>query len=117
MQEQLDELLRERKLTNQTVKQFTTVVSEPEVDVTPLPSKSKQGAGVNDENALDKVFTLLEKALVCNTQSMRGPWPKQTGPRIQECRVCQSSERSTIAHCRMHNLCFKCFAAGNVSYN
>ncbi len=34
VQEQLDELLRERKLTNQAVKQFTTVVSEPEVDVT-----------------------------------------------------------------------------------
>ncbi len=34
VQEQIDELLRERKLTNQAVKQFTTVVSEPEVDVT-----------------------------------------------------------------------------------
>ncbi len=117
VQEQLDELLRERKLTNQAVKQFTTVVSEPEVDVTPLPSKSEQGAGVNDENALDKVLTLLEKALVCNSQSVRGPWPKQTGPRIRECRVCQSSEHSTTAHCRMYNLCFKCFAAGHVSYN
>lgn len=117
VQEQLDELLRERKLTNQAVKQFTTVVSEPEVDVTPLPSKSEQGAGVNYENALDKVLTLLEKALVCNTQSVRGPWPKQTGPRIRECRVCQSSEHSTTAHCRMYNLCFKCFAAGHVSYN
>ncbi len=117
VQDQLDELLRERKLTNQAVKQFATVVSEPGVDVTPLPSKSEQGAGMKDENALDKILTFLEKALVWNTQSVRGPWPKQTGPRIQECRVCQSSEHSTNAHCQMYNLCFKCFAAGHVSYN
>ncbi|XP_056333324.1 uncharacterized protein LOC130244810 [Danio aesculapii] len=117
VQEQLDELLRERKSTNQAVKQFATIVSEQEVDVTALHSKSEQGAGVSDENALDKVLTLLEKALVCNTQSMRGPWPKQTGHKIRECKVCQSSEHSTTAHCRMYNLCFKCFAEGHVSYN
>lgn len=104
-------------MTHQTVKQYTTVVSEPEIDVTPSPTKSEQGAVVNDENALDKVLTLLEKALVCNTQSVRGPWPKQTGNKIRECRVCRSSEHSTTAHCKMHNLCFKCFAAGHVSYN
>ncbi|KAK9958539.1 hypothetical protein ABG768_010652, partial [Culter alburnus] len=86
VQEQLDELLRERKLTNHTVKQFTTVVSEPDVDVPVSSSKSEQGGGVADENALDKVLSLLEKALVCNTQSVRGPWPKRTGNKIRECR-------------------------------
>ncbi len=38
---------------------------------------------MNDEHALDKVLTLPEKALVCNTQSIRGPWPKQTGHGIR----------------------------------
>ncbi|XP_052454489.1 uncharacterized protein LOC128014850 [Carassius gibelio] len=117
VQEQLDELLRERKLTNHTVKQFTTVVSEPDVDVPVSSSKSEQGGGVADENALDKVLSLLEKTLVCNTQSVRGPWPKRTGNKIRECRVCQSGEHSTTAHCKMYNLCFKCFAAGHASYN
>lgn len=120
-QEQLDELLKDRKLTNQAVKQCTTVVSELEVNVSPLSYKSEQGADVNNENALDKVLTLLEKskerALVCNTQSVWVSWSKQTGHRIWECKVCQSSEHSTTAHCRMYKLCFKCFADGHVSYN
>ncbi|XP_051755516.1 uncharacterized protein LOC127515671 [Ctenopharyngodon idella] len=85
VQEQLDEL-RERKLTNHAVKQFTTVVSEPDVDVSVSSSKSEQGVGVADENALDKVLSLLEKALVCSTQPVRGPWPKRMGNKIQECR-------------------------------
>lgn len=103
VQEQLDEL-RERKLTNHAVKQFTTVVSEPDVDVSVSSSKSEQGVGVADENALDKVLSLLEKALVCSTQPVRGPWPKRMGNKIQECRVCQSSEHSMTAHCKMYNL-------------
>lgn len=69
---------------------------------------------MNDTNALNKVLSLLEKAFVCNTQSMRGPWPKSTSNRILECRVCQSSEHSTTADCRMYNLCF---AADHLSYN
>lgn len=104
-------------MTTHAVKQFTTVVSEPDVDVSVSCSKPEQGVGVTGENALDKVLSLLEKALVCNNQSARGPWPKQTGNKFRKCRVCQSSEHSTTAHCKMYNLCFKCFAAGHTSYN
>lgn len=117
VQAQLDEWLRERKFTNQAVKQFAAVVSEREVDVTSSPPKVEQGADVTDEKALDKVLALLEKALVCNTQSVRSSCPKQTGNKNRQCKVCQSSEHSTSAHCRMYNLCFKCLAAGHRSYN
>ncbi|KAL1277365.1 hypothetical protein QQF64_024038 [Cirrhinus molitorella] len=70
-----------------------------------------------DNGALDKVLTMLEKALVCNAQSVRGGWSKNPNRQRRECRVCTSKDHSTTAHCKMYNLCFKCFSSEHMSFN
>ncbi|XP_058603961.1 uncharacterized protein LOC131522474 [Onychostoma macrolepis] len=117
VQERLDEMLREQKATKRVVCQQTAKVLEPIDDSTPLSHRSETATPATDNGALDKVLTMLEKALVCNAQSMRGGWSKNPNRQSRECRVCTSKDHSTTAHCKMYNLCFKCFSSGHMSFN
>lgn len=118
VQERLDEMLREQKVTKRVMCQQTVRVLEPIDDLTSLsPPRSETAIPAADNNTLDKVLTMLEKALVCNAQSVRGGWPKNSNKQGRECRVCTSKDHSTTAHCKMYNLCFKCFSSGHMSFN
>lgn len=115
VQERLDEMLREQKVAKRVVCQQTVLES---VDDPPLSShRSETPASVADNGTLDKVLTMLEKALVCNAQSVHGNWSKNSNRQSRECRVCSSKDHSTTAHCRMYNLCFKCFSSGHRSFD
>lgn len=118
VQERLDEMLREQKVTKRVACQQTVKVLEPIDDPTSLsPHRSETATPATDNSTLDKVLTMLEKALVCNAQSVRGGWPKNSYKQSRECRVCTSKDHSTTAHCKMYNLCFKCFSSGHMSFN
>lgn len=118
VQERLDEILREQKATKRVTCQQTAKVFEPNRESSSVSSsQSETATPVTDNSTLDKVLTMLEKALVCNTQSVRGGWSKNPNKQGRECRVCGSKDHSTTAHCKMYNLCFKCFLSGHRSFN
>ncbi|KAI2645127.1 Gag polyprotein [Labeo rohita] len=118
VQEKLDKMLREQKASRRIACQQTPKVLEPIDDSTSLsPHRSETATPAADNGALDKVLTMLEKALVCNAQSVRGGWSKNAYRQSRECRVCTSKDHSTTAHCNMYNLCFKCFSSGHMSFN
>lgn len=129
VQNQLDELLRERKACRtQLSQQVAAVFDSPQEGVGPVnrPKVSSfsqcgrepdQAPSISEGETLEKVLTLLEKALVSNTQSVnRGP-RKQFHKRQRECAVCGSTNHWTKAHCQMHQLCFKCFSPGHMSFD
>ncbi|KAL1277421.1 hypothetical protein QQF64_024094 [Cirrhinus molitorella] len=118
VQERLDEMLREQKATRRVACQQAAKVIEP-VDNSPSlsPHRLETAMPATDNGALDKVLTMLEKALVCNAQSVRGGWSKNPNRQRRECRVCTSKDHSTTAHCKMYNLCFKCFSSEHMSFN
>lgn len=67
----------------------------------------------SEENTLERELGMFEKALVCNTQSVSGERYRRGAKRPMSCRVCQSTDHSTNAHCRLHRLCFQCYAPGH----
>ncbi|KAF7705597.1 hypothetical protein HF521_020883, partial [Silurus meridionalis] len=102
VQERLDEMLREQKVTRHVTSQHTTKVLEPINESTSLPPhRPETTTTAADSGALDKVLTMLEKTLVCNTQSVRGGWSKNPNRRNRDCRVCTSKDHSTTAHCKI----------------
>lgn len=73
VQERLDEVLREQKATKRIACQQTAKVPEPIDD---SPHRSETATPAADNGTLDKALTILEKALVCNVQSVHGGWCK-----------------------------------------
>lgn len=67
----------------------------------------------NDDNCMKTLIGLLDRALSQNSQAeMRRPRPSQ--PPVRACKVCHSSEHSTLAHCRRQRLCLACFEPGHI---
>lgn len=121
VQERLDEFLRERTESRGQLSQHMAATVEPVVACSTAHgnyTSNSPASGCESErtttegHALDKILGMLEKALVCSTQSAQGNYEKHDVKR-NVCRVCQSYDHSTIAHCRRHKLCFKCYQAGH----
>lgn len=67
----------------------------------------------NDDKCMKTLISLLDRALSQNSQAeMRHSRPSQ--PPMRACKVCHSSEHSTLAHCRRHRLCLACFQPGHI---
>lgn len=127
VQDRLDEYLRERKVSRGRLSQHTAAIgqSPPErvaTDNKPnmssafgCSSESEQLSSVSENSTLDKVLSLLEMALVSNTQSMHRGSRKQPPKRPHECQFCGSKEHNTRVHCRMNRLCVTCLSPGHLS--
>ncbi len=127
VQDHLDEYLREHMVGRGCVTQnvVTVELSKEKVAVTEQAVSSNAGyvpepersPSVSDHNTVDRVLSLLERALTSNTQSMgsRLNWQGSKHPR--ECQICGSSQHNTRSHCRMHKLCVQCYSPEHISVN
>lgn len=122
VQDRLDEFLREHKVGGGQLSQHaaTTVNSGMDNATPSAQSYVKPPVGVcepertvTDRHALDEILGMLEKALISNTQSARGEHKKRYEKHSRSCAVCQSTDHGTIAHCKLHRLCFQCFSPGH----
>lgn len=123
VQDRLDEFVRDRKVYECQFSQQAASAVNTDVYGTPTckpqtvrPSESafEPDHAVCENNTMDKMLNMLEKALSCNTQSSRATGHhKYNVRRPQVCKVCQSNNHSTVAHCRLHRLCFSCYLPGH----
>lgn len=66
-----------------------------------------------DDNCIRTLISLLDRTLVQNNQTvLRKPSHGQLQRKF--CKVCQSTEHSTLAHCRQDRLCLSCFKPGHI---
>ncbi|KAM9761902.1 uncharacterized protein ACNS7B_004146 isoform 1-T1 [Menidia menidia] len=66
-----------------------------------------------DDNCIKTLISLLDRTLVQNNQTVpRNPSHGQFQRKF--CKVCQSTEHSTLAHCRQDRLCLSCFRPGHI---
>lgn len=122
VQDRLDEFVRDRKVYECQFSQQTASAVSTDVGGTP-PCKTQvraPGSAIEpdhatcESNTMDRILHMLEKALTCNTQSSKAVvHRKQNVKRPQVCKVCQSIDHSTVAHCRLHKLCFTCYLPGH----
>ncbi len=123
VQDRLDEFVRDRKVSECQFSQQTASANSSDVCGTP-PCKPQvvraPGSAVEpdhatcDSNTIDRMLNMLEKALSCNTQSTRAAVHRKPNvKRPQVCKVCQSNDHNTVAHCRLHRLCFTCYLPGH----
>lgn len=69
-----------------------------------------------DDGCLRTLIGLFDRALSQNVLATDKPiHPAQTYQR--SCRVCQSLEHSTLAHCRQKRLCLSCFEPNHIKRN
>lgn len=117
VQDRLDEFVRDRKVYECQLSQQTVSPVIPDVGGTP-PGRTQVSVEPNnptcDSNTMDRMLNMLEKALTCNAQSSKAVVHRKPNvKRPQVCRVCQSLDHSTVAHCRLHKLCFTCYLPGH----
>lgn len=121
VQERLDEFLREHKTGGGRVSQHVATTANSGMNHATAgdqPSVKSSVSGsepstVSDGQALEKIQGMLEKALVSNAQSVLGGRGRLSEKHPRGCKVCQSTDHSTTAHCKLHKLCFQCFAPGH----
>lgn len=123
VQDRLDEFVRDRKVSECQFSQQTASANSSDVCGTPLCKPQvvrAPGSAVEpdhatcESNTMDRILNMLEKALTCNTQSTRAAVHRKPNvKRPQVCKVCQSNDHSTVAHCRLHRLCFTCYLPGH----
>lgn len=65
------------------------------------------------DNCLKTLVSLFDRALSQNNQAVRRPIPPDQFQH-RFCRVCQSMEHSTHAHCRRERLCLACFQPNHI---
>ncbi|XP_051809235.1 uncharacterized protein LOC127535394 isoform X2 [Acanthochromis polyacanthus] len=85
-----------------------TLVSQPFI------SSPKVTSDNEDKCTMDRVLNLLERTLTSNVQLTRGQSQNKGRQINRECKVCNSPDHSTSAHCRMYNLCFRCYLPGHI---
>lgn len=83
------------------------------------PVESENGAASKtfcDDNCLKTLVNLFDRALSQNNHAMS---KSASFDRFQHqpCRVCKSSEHSTLAHCRQKRLCLACFEPNHIKRN
>lgn len=66
----------------------------------------------NNENCMKTLISLLDRALTQNNQA-ESKYLRPSQPPMRACKVCQSHEHSTTAHCRRYRLCFGCYKSGH----
>lgn len=87
------------------------------------PGETQVQAGSNEtvkapcnDSCLKLLISLFDHALSQNNQVADKQLPPgQARPRC--CRVCQSPEHSTLAHCRQKHLCLACFEPNHIKRN
>lgn len=66
-----------------------------------------------NDNCLKTLVSLFDRALSQNSQTAHKPAPSNQFQQ-RSCRVCQSLEHSTLAHCRQKRLCLACFEPSHI---
>lgn len=125
VQDHLDEYLRDHMVgrSRGNRKVAITELSHEKVAVneqTVLPTskcvpEQECSKAVLENTTMDRVLSLLETALVSNTQAINYRSNKQISRRSRECQVCGNLQHDTRSHCRMHRLCFRCFSPEHIS--
>lgn len=123
VQDRLDEFVRDRKVYEcQFLQQTASAVSDDMCGTPPCKTQVVRAPGsavepdhaTCESNTMDRILNMLEKALTCNTQSSRAVVHRRPNvKRPQACKVCQSNDHNTVAHCRLHKLCFTCYLPGH----
>lgn len=94
--------------------------SDTQVDQSSKPSFKVTPANISpsDERCtMDRILSLLEKTLSSNAQLTHSQPRNKAHKNIRDCKVCNSSDHSTSAHCRMYKLCFRCYSPGHIGAN
>ena len=69
-----------------------------------------------NDNCLKVLVSLFENALSQKSHAIQRPVPSDQFLH-SSCRVCQSMEHSTLAHCRQKRLCLACFEPNHIKRN
>lgn len=81
----------------------------------PVKQNEKPKSSCNDE-CLQMLVSIFDRALSQNSHAVSDNIkPDQIQKR--SCRVCQSFEHSTLAHCRQKRLCLACFLPNHIKKN
>lgn len=136
VQERLEEFHREHKATPKTLSQNTSTTTDhnqrrvgssvnecKQSDVLLLPEKvCDADCAMSEGNTLDRVIGMLERALGHNNQGVQNCKSSCEQKLCQVncvaseglvCSICKSTEHTTISHCRVNRLCFKCHGSGH----
>lgn len=88
------------------------VTSQSAVPTAQVETSAAAGPSCND-GCMKTLMSLFERALSQNNQATSKPIsPGRT--HFTACRVCQSPEHSTVAHCRQKRLCLACFQPNHI---
>lgn len=83
------------------------VVPPVRAEVMSMPSPQLDG------NCMQVLVSLLDRALSQNNQTAVGGQRSFNSAERKPCKVCKSTEHSTLAHCRRDRLCLACFEPGH----
>ena len=83
--------------------------------VSSVPPPAPPAAASVDSDCMKSLVSLLSQLVAQNTQVPASFSTQAVGPRPSQkvCRVCGSSDHSTVAHCRRENRCLKCLCPGH----
>lgn len=112
------------KTNHRSLRPLTSHVQTPEELTSfssPASSPVQAEVSVNptsqlDDNCIKTLISLLDRTLAQNNQAVfRKTSPSQF--QRKSCKVCQSVEHSTLAHCRQDHLCLSCLKPGHFKRN
>lgn len=88
----------------------------PTLDESPVQKDITVTRPTCNDDCLKVLVSLFDRALSQNNHSVQKP---AFSDQIQHksCSVCQSSEHSTLAHCRQKRLCLACFEPNHIKRN